>query len=170
MQMDAGLDTGAMLLKQTVVIAADDNAQTLHDKLAAIGAQLILRALRESPRPVSQENADASYAAKISKAEARIDWAGTAVEIDRMIRAFNPVPGAYTVWNGQTLKIWRAEPAVAGTAFPGTVLQADHDGVLVAAGDGVVRLLELQRAGGKRLSPRQFLAGTPISAGTRFDR
>jgi methionyl-tRNA formyltransferase len=172
MQMDAGLDTGAMLLAQAVAIAADDNAQTLHDKLAATGAQLLLRTLREQPQPVPQDNANATYAAKISKAEARVDWTRPAAEIDRLIRAFNPVPGAYTAWNGQVLKIWRAEPAaaavVSGTAT-GTVVQADGNGVVVATGAGAIRLLELQRAGGKRLAPRQFLAGMPIDAGTRFE-
>lgn len=168
MQMDAGLDTGAMLLKQSVMIAADDNAQTLHDKLAVTGAQLLLRVLQEQPQPVPQDNACASYAAKISKAEAHIDWTRPAAEIDRLVRAFNPAPGAYTTWNGQVLKIWRAEP-VAATAVPGTVVQADHNGVVVATGIGAIRLLELQRAGGKRLAPRQFLAGTPIDAGTRFE-
>jgi methionyl-tRNA formyltransferase len=172
MQMDAGLDTGAMLLTQAMTIAADDTAQTLHDKLAVIGAQLLLRTLQERPQPVPQDGASASYAAKISKAEAHIDWTRSAVEIDRLIRAFNPAPGAYTTWNGQALKIWRAEPAVAtagsGTAA-GTVVQADNNGVVVATGAGPIRLLELQRAGGKRLAPRPFLAGTPIDAGTRFE-
>jgi len=171
MQMDAGLDTGAMLLSQPVPIAADDTAQTLHDKLAALGAQLIGRALQEQPVPVPQDSTQATYAAKIDRAEARINWVRPAAEIDRLIRAFNPVPGAHTTWNGQTLKIWRAE-TVAGapaTAAPGTVLQAGNDGVVVASGAGAIRLLELQRAGGKRLAPRQFLAGTPIDAGTRFD-
>jgi methionyl-tRNA formyltransferase len=170
MQMDAGLDTGAMLLAQAVPITEVDTAQTLHDKLAVTGAQLLLRVLQEQPQPVPQDSACASYAAKISKSEAHIDWARPAVEIDRLIRAFNPAPGAYTTWNGQTLKIWRAEPAaaVSGTAA-GTVMQADNEGVVVATGAGVIRLLELQRAGGKRLAPRQFLAGTPIDAGTRFE-
>lgn len=170
MQMDAGLDTGAMLLAQAVLIAADDTAQSLHDKLAATGAQLLLRVLQEQPQAVAQDNACATYAAKISKAEAHIDWTRPAVEIDRLIRAFNPAPGAYTTWNGQALKIWRAEPAtaVSGTVT-GTVVQANNDGVVVATGAGAIRLLELQRAGGKRLAPRQFLAGTPIDAGTRFE-
>ncbi len=169
MQMDVGLDTGAILLSQTVPIAAHETAQTLHDKLAAVGAQLILRTLHENPNPVTQDNAHAIYAAKINKSEACISWSRSAVEIDRLIRAFNPAPGAHTTWNGQILKIWQAEPVVAMSAAPGTVLQADNDGVIVAAGDGAIRLLELQRAGGKRLAPRQFLAGTPIDAGTRFD-
>lgn len=170
MQMDAGLDTGAMLLAQAVPMAADDTAQTLHDKLAASGAQLLLRVLQEQPQPVPQDSACASYAAKITKAEAHIDWTRPAVEIDRLIRAFNPAPGAYTTWNGQTLKIWRADLATAvPVAAAGTVVQADSNGVVVATGAGAIRLLELQRAGGKRLAPRQFLAGTPIDAGTRFE-
>ena len=171
MQMDAGLDTGALLLAQAVTITANDNTQTLHDKLAATGAQLLLRTLHEQPQPVPQDNTNATYAAKISKAEAHIDWTRPAVEIDRLIRAFNPAPGAYTTWNGQVLKIWRAEPvanAVSATAA-GTVVQADNNGVVVATGAGTICLLELQRAGGKRLAPRQFLAGTPIDAGTRFE-
>jgi methionyl-tRNA formyltransferase len=172
MQMDAGLDTGAMLLTQAVTIADGDNAQTLHDKLAVTGAQLLLRTLQEQPQPVPQDNTNATYAAKISKAEAHIDWTRSAVEIDRLIRAFNPAPGAYTTWNGQVLKIWRAAPAAAiavSGAAAGTVVQADNNGVVVATGAGTIRLLELQRAGGKRLAPRQFLAGTPIDAGTRFE-
>lgn len=171
MQMDAGLDTGAMLLAQAVPIADDDTAQTLHDKLAVTGAQLLLRTLQERPPPVAQDGTCATYAAKISRAEARIDWTRPATEIDRLIRAFNPAPGAYTTWNGQVLKIWRAEPviaAISGTAA-GAVVQADGNGVVVAAGAGAIRLLELQRAGGKRLTSRQFLAGTPIDAGTRFE-
>ncbi len=170
MQMDAGLDTGAMLLRTVVPIAANDNAQTLHDKLATTGARLILRVLQDPPVAIAQDAAQATYAAKISKAEARIDWAHSAIKIDRLIRAFNPVPGAHTVWNGQTLKIWRAEPAVgAAAAAPGTVLAAGPDGVVVATGAGAMRLLELQRAGGKRLAPSAFLAGTPVDAGTKFD-
>lgn len=97
MQMDAGLDTGAMLLEQAIPIADDDNAQTLHDKLAALGARLIVRALLlEQPAAVAQDHARASYAAKITKAEARIDWNRPAAELARAIRAYNPMPGAYT--------------------------------------------------------------------------
>jgi len=168
MQMDAGLDTGAMLLAEALTIASIDTAQTLHDKLAAIGARLIVRALSSHSELVPQDNTKATYAAKISRTEARIDWTKPAADIDRLIRAFNPVPGAHTQWQGQTLKIWRAEP-VAEAGEPGTVIRAGNDGVIVAAGVGAIRLLELQRAGGKRLVPLQFLAGTPIAAGTRFD-
>lgn len=169
MQMDAGLDTGAMLLAQALPIADDDNAQTLHDKLAALGAQLIVRALREQPAAVAQDDACATYAAKIMKSEAHIDWNKPAAELARAIRAFNPVPGAYTIWHGQPLKLWRAEPVSAAPATPGTVLQADVGGIVVAAGDGALRLFELQRAGGKRLAAQPFLAGAPVLPGERLD-
>lgn len=170
MQMDAGLDTGAMLLEQAIPIADDDNAQTLHDKLAALGARLIVRALLlEQPAAVAQDHARASYAAKITKAEARIDWNRPAAELARAIRAYNPMPGAYTTWQGQPLKLWRAEAVAAASAVPGTVLQADGEGIVVAAGDGALRLLELQRAGGKRLNAASFLTGATLHPGDRLD-
>ena len=169
MQMDAGLDTGAMLLKQAIPIAEDDNAQTLHDKLAALGAQLIVRALQEQHAAVAQDPAQASYAAKITKAEARIDWTRPAAELARAIRAYNPMPGAYTGWQGQPLKLWRAEAVNAAPAVPGTVLQADAQGIIVAAGEGALRLHELQRAGSKRLAAQAFLAGATLHPGDRLD-
>ena len=169
MQMDAGLDTGAILLEQAIPIADDDNAQTLHDKLAALGAQLIVRVLHEQPAAVPQDHARASYAAKITKAEARIDWNRPAAELARAIRAYNPMPGAYTTWQGQPLKLWRAEPVSAASAVPGTVLLANADGIVVATGDGALRLLELQRAGGKRLAAASFLTGAALQPGERLD-
>ena len=169
MQMDAGLDTGAMLMTEAIPIADDDTAQTLHDKLAALGARMIVRALQENTIAVPQDNARATYAAKITKAEARLDWSRPAMELARAIRAYNPVPGAYTTWHGQPLKLWRAEPVAAGAAAPGTVLQADAEGIVVATGDGALRLLELQRAGGKRLAAPSFLAGTTFQPGERLD-
>lgn len=171
MQMDAGLDTGAMLLAQALPIADDDTAQTLHDKLAVLGAQLIVRALRERPAAVAQDAALATYAAKIDKAEARLDWRRSAADLALAVRAFNPMPGASTLWRGQPLKIWQAEPgaAAAGAAAPGMVLRADADGIVVATGAGVLRLLELQRAGGKRLAASSFLAGAPLQPGDRLD-
>lgn len=169
MQMDCGLDTGPMLLAQPVKIDNNDTAQTLHDKLAAVGAQLIVRALQEPLQPVAQDAAQATYAAKIDKAEARIDWTLRAQEIDRLIRAFNPSPGAYTTAaDGHLLKIWHAEVVAAEPALPGTVVHAGTDGIVVAAGAGALRLLELQRAGGKRLAAKLFLAGMSLPPGTRF--
>lgn len=169
MQMDAGLDTGAMLLAEAIPIADDDTAQTLHDKLAILGGRLIVRALDEQPAAVAQDDKQATYAEKITRAEARIDWNLPAVQLDRVIRAFNPVPGAYAVWQGQPLKVWRAESAPAATAAPGTVVRADAGGIVVAAGAGCLRLLELQRAGGKRLPAGVFLAGASLQPGDRID-
>ena len=171
MQMDEGLDTGAMLMKAGVPITADDTAQTLHDKLAAAGAGLIVQALERPQdwKPEAQDPAQASYAAKLSRSEACIDWTRPAAEIDRMVRAFNPVPGAYTMLNGQPLKIWRTEPLArtVADAAPGTVLQ-DAGALLVATGSGILRLHELQRAGGKRLPAQVFLAGMPFAPGLRL--
>ncbi len=169
MQMDAGLDTGAMLLAEAIPIADDDTAQTLHDKLAILGGRLIVRALDEQPAALAQDEKQATYAAKITKSEARIDWNLPAMQLDRVIRAFNPAPGAYAAWQGQPLKVWRAEPAPAATAAPGTVVQADAGGIVVAAGAGCLRLLELQRAGGKRLPAGVFLAGASLRPGERLD-
>lgn len=168
MQMDAGLDTGAVLMSEAIPVADDDTAQTLHDKLAVLGARLIVKALQEKTVAVPQDSASATYAAKITKAEARLDWNRSAAELARAIRAYNPVPGAQTTWQGQPLKLWRAEPVAAGAAAPGTVLQADSGGILVATGDGALRVLELQRAGGKRLPAQSFLAGAAVQPGERL--
>jgi len=170
MQMDEGLDTGAMLLKTKVAIDDRDSTHSLHDKLAEAGAQLIVRALQEMPlAPEPQNPAESCYAAKITRAEAAIDWTKSAAEIDRRIRAFNPAPGAHTLYDGQALKIWQAEPfAGSADAAPGTVLQAGAGELRVATGAGCLRLLELQRAGGKRMAAQAFLAGVPLVAGARL--
>lgn len=170
MQMDEGLDTGAMLLKTKVAIDDRDTTHSLHDKLAEAGARLIVRALREMPLvPEPQNPAESCYAAKITRAEAAIDWTKPATEIDRQIRAFNPAPGAHTLYDGQALKIWQAEPVAGGAdAAPGTVLQARAGVLQVATGAGSLHLLELQRAGGKRMSAQAFLTGVPLVAGTRL--
>ena len=167
MQMDAGLDTGAMLSVHPVELAARETGATLHDKLAAIGAHAIVETLGALDRlpAVAQPEEGVCYAHKLSKEEAAIDWSRPAEEIARMIRAFNPVPGAYTVLNGESMKLWMAE-ACGGEARPGVIVHADADGVLVGAGQGLVRLTELQAAGGKRLAARDFVAGRPGLAGT----
>src|SRR5262245_50904438 len=151
MQMDAGLDTGAILLQKSLAISSTDTAGTLHDRLAALGAKLLLQVLASNPAP-SPQDAGATYAARIGKAEAAIDWEKPAAEIERRVRAFDPVPGAQTQCGGATLKIWRArvEPGAAGAA--GTVRDAGADGVVVACGRDALRITELQRAGGKRLA------------------
>ncbi len=179
MQMDAGLDTGDVLLEQAVSIAADDTAGSLHDRLAALGGALIVRALAVaeagalSAKP--QPPAGISYAAKIGKRDAALDWAAlNATQIERRIRAFHPQPGVSTQLGDVPLKLWRArvEPrgALPGTA-PGTVLLAGVSGIRVACGgaaDGepsVLCITELQRAGSKRLSAADFLRGVPVVPG-----
>jgi methionyl-tRNA formyltransferase len=172
MQMDAGLDTGPTLLREALPIARDETGGTLHDKLAALGAALIVRALDGLERgvlaAVTQPAEGVTYAAKIGKREARVDWMRTANEIERAVRAFDPVPGASSSLRGQDIKLRHAF-VVAGSGAPGTVLEASEAGIVVACGAGALRLESLQRAGGKRLDAGNFLRGFPVAPGERFD-
>ena len=169
MQMEAGLDTGPVLLSDSTPITAQDTSQTLHDKLALQGAQLIVSALQRLPLPaVAQPEAGVTYAAKLDKSEAPLDWRRPAAELDRQIRAFTPFPGTTAVLDGAPLKVWAALPR-SESGVPGTVLAADKHGILVACGSGSLLLTELQKAGGKRLPVAQFLAGHGVSAGARFE-
>ena len=169
MQMDAGLDTGAMLLKEALPIQADDTAASLHDKLAAQGARLIVDALAryDALKAEPQPEAGVTYAAKISKAEARINWGLSAAEIERRIRAFDPFPGAVTECNGMAIKVWRAV-AVSGMGEPGTVLAADDKQLLIACGTSALSLQSLQKPGSKRMQVRDFLQGFSLTAGYRL--
>ena len=169
MQMEAGLDTGPVLLRGAFPIAGDDTSATLHDRLAALGAQLVVAALERLPLPAEPQPADGvTYAQKIGKAEAQIDWSLSAAELDRHIRAFNPFPGAQAQFGGQTVKLWRAVP-VDGSGEKGQILAVDRNSIVVACGSGALAVSELQKAGGKRLPVRDFLAGHPLKAGDRFD-
>ncbi len=162
MQMEAGLDTGPVLLTGATPIAADDDAGRLHDRLAALGAELIVDALARLPLPAVSQPADGvTYAAKIDKAEAVIDWREDAAAIDRRIRAFNPFPGVQATLAGLPCKIWRARP-VEGSGAPGSVLAASRDRLVVACGRGALAIDEIQKAGGRRLPVSQFLAGNPL--------
>ena len=169
MQMDAGLDTGAMLSKTAVPIRDDDTAASLHDVLAEVGAQAIVAALAHyaTLKPEAQDNAQATYAAKLSKEEAQLDWHQPAEILSRAVRAYNPAPGAWTLLDGATLKIWRAA-IHAGSGQPGEVLRADAEQLVVACGNGALSLQEVQPAGGKRMGAVAFLAGRPLASGTRF--
>ncbi|PKO35489.1 MAG: methionyl-tRNA formyltransferase [Betaproteobacteria bacterium HGW-Betaproteobacteria-7] len=169
MQMEAGLDTGPVLLQEALAIAHDDTAATLHDKLAALGARLVVDALGRLPLPAAVQPTDGvTYAHKIEKAEAAIDWRRPAAELDRHVRAFNPFPGAQARFAGQVVKVWQAVP-VAGSGEPGSVLAVDRRQIVVACGEGALALGELQKAGGKRLPVQQFLAGHPLQVGDRFE-
>lgn len=169
MQMDEGLDTGAMLLKGETPIGPQDTAQILHDRLAVQGGQLIVAVLARPDDflPQPQDGAQATYAAKLTKQEGAVDWSRPAAELDRAVRAYNPFPAAHTTLAGEMLKIWSARPA-AGNGAPGEVLAATADGIVVACGEGALCLDEMQKAGGKRLSAAQFLQGNPLAAGSRL--
>jgi methionyl-tRNA formyltransferase len=169
MQMDAGLDTGAMLMKSPVPILETDTAASLHDTLAAAGAAAIVAALANFPAlvPQVQDDALATYAAKLTKDEARLDWHRPADALARAVRAYNPAPGAWTLLDGASLKIWAAD-AVADSGKPGEILHAAADQLVVACGSGALALREVQPAGSKRMSAAAFLAGRPLSPGTRF--
>jgi len=170
MQMDVGLDTGPMLMREKIQIDEKMNAQLLHDVLAKIGAQLILKTLEEKPSSQHQTDEQVSYASKITKAEAKIKWTDSAITLDRLVRAFNPIPCAYTIWEGQPLKIWQASiDKRMNRAKPGTIVATDELGISVMTGDGILKIQELQRAGGKRLSAATFLMGNPMAIGTSFE-
>jgi methionyl-tRNA formyltransferase len=171
MRMEAGLDTGPMLLKESLPIADTDTAGSLHDKLADLGARLIVAALPKLLRGElsgeMQPAEGATYAAKLDKAEAVLDWRQPAERLHRAVRAFNPFPGATVQIDGQAVKIWRSE-AAPGAGEPGMVLAADAGGIVVACGEGALRLTELQKAGGKRLPAADFLRGFALRPGQRF--
>jgi len=171
MRMQAGLDTGPVLLQEEIPISDEDTAGTLHDRLAMLGARLIVRTLDRlelgeiegAPQPAE----GVTYAAKVEKREAKIDWSESAIAVCRRVRAFNPYPGASAEVRGVELKIWTCSVA-AGRGEPGGVLRAGHDGLIVACGDGAVLVTEMQRSGGKRLKAAEFLRGFPIAAGDRL--
>jgi len=162
MQMEEGLDTGPVLWRQSVAIANDETSSSLHDRLASLGAQGIVQTLAQLPQlsAVAQATEDVTYAAKIDKQEALIDWSLPATVLSRRIRAFDPFPGAHTLWQGQALKVWSAMalPQTSDQA-PGTVVQANEQGLDVACGEGVLRLLQLQKPGAKRLAFAELLRG-----------
>jgi methionyl-tRNA formyltransferase len=175
MQMDAGLDTGDMLLEERVAIACDDTTGTLHDKLAALGGRLVVEALELAAcgglKPVKQPAEGVTYAQKVDKAEAAIAWREPAEAIARRIRAIDPFPGASARIAGETLKIWRARVLPGrGSVEPGTIVSVDAQAIGVACGDeALLEITELQRPGGKRLGASDFLRGFPLQAGQRFD-
>ena len=172
MQMEAGLDTGPMLLQAKLPITPDDTSATLHDKLAKQGAELIVDALEQleagtlsaTPQPAQ----GVTYAEKILKQEAAIDWTLPAAEIERRIRALQPFPVMQTTWRGEVLRIWRAAAIVSAGANPGVIQMADADKLIIACGSGALEILELQRAGGKRLATRDFLRGAKLAAGDQL--
>ena len=173
MQMDVGLDTGDVLLSRNTPITDDTTAAQLHDALAVIGAEAIVEALAKLPEliAVPQPEAGVTYAQKLSKADAEIDWALGAKQIHNKIRALNPVPGAWSSLNGQVIKVWASSVLeMSSTAAEGSIVAADKQGIAVQAGEGVVLITELQASGSKRMAAAAFVAGHADLLGQKFER
>jgi methionyl-tRNA formyltransferase len=168
MQMDTGLDTGAVLMRESLPISDTDTSASLHDKLAALGSRLIVDTLSALPQlqAKAQTSEGVTYAAKILKDEALIDWRLPALRLSQRIRAFDPFPGAHTLCESQVLKIWSALPLpMTSHTEPGTVVQLHTDAFDVATGEGLLRVTQVQRPGGKRISTAEFLHSHVLSVG-----
>jgi methionyl-tRNA formyltransferase len=164
MRMDEGLDTGPMLLREATPIGPRDTTPDVHDRLSAMGARLILRALEEDPPAIAQPEQGATYAPKLGKEDGRLDWTQPAEALDRRIRAMSPWPGAFTALNGEPLRVLSAEPASGRQAPPGTVLD---DTLLVACGEGTaLQLIRIQKPGRAAMDSAAFLRGTRVAPGT----
>jgi methionyl-tRNA formyltransferase len=173
MQMDAGLDTGPIISAAEVPIAPRETAGSLHDKLAREGAAEIVEALTRLERDgrldaMAQPAEGVTYAAKIGREDARLDWTRSADALDAQVRAFDPVPGAWTSFGGEPVKLWQAQASGGGAGIPGTVKAITSGGLVVACGSGSLRIGELQPAGGRRMSAAAFAAGRGIVPGTRL--
>ena len=176
MQMDEGLDTGDMILKTEVPVAADETGESLHDKLAAAGAALCVETLKalEDGTAVREKQGESptAYAKMLTKELGNIDWAEPAVKIERLVRGLNSWPSAYTHWNGKVMKIWRAAAEASETADvqPGTVVSVEKESFAVQTGDGVLRVLEVQMPGKKRMDAGAFLRGNTMEPGELLTR
>jgi methionyl-tRNA formyltransferase len=166
MQMEAGLDTGPVWLSRGIAIGPGETAGELHDRLAPLGAEALMAALpaivERRPEPVAQDEALATYAPKIDKSEAAVDWVRPAAEIARRIRAFNPWPVCETRAGDARIRLWRASAGAGAGAEPGTVVDESDAGIVIAAGEGVVRVTELQWPGRRRMSAAEFRAGRSL--------
>jgi methionyl-tRNA formyltransferase len=171
MQMDEGLDTGAMLLARAIPILSGDTTTSLHDRLAVLGGECIVEALARLQRgelvATPQPAEGVTYAAKIGRAEAAIDWTRPAAEIERAMRAFDPFPGAAASLRDTVVKCWSGK-VVPGIGEPGTVLAVDDESITIACGHDALRCTVLQRPGSKRLPAGEFVRGFPVSVGERF--
>lgn len=174
MRMDKGLDTGDMLFQKEVAIAPDETADTLHDKLAEAGAHLIVEALAKieagDVTPVKQKDEESCYAKMLTKAMGRIDWQMDAKKLDCLIRGLISWPGASTIFRGKSLKIWKEEVVSEQDGFstkaqPGTVIRVEKDAFYVQTGKGILKILEVQPEGKKRMAVKDFLLGYPVKAG-----
>jgi methionyl-tRNA formyltransferase len=172
MLMDAGLDTGDILVRRATEIGREETAGELHDRLALLGREAMEETLRRlcdgTLKAESQDDAKSCYAPMMKKEDGLIDWSRPAAEIHNQVRGLSPWPGAFTYWNGQLLKIGRTQAEKGADAVPGTVVSADIEGVCIACGRGVLRVCELQLAGKKKLPAGDFLRGTSLSVGARL--
>jgi len=173
MRMEAGLDTGPLLAKRATPIGSRDTAGTLHDRLAALGAELLVatvrRLEREGVEAELQDDSLATYAAKITPGDALLDWRRPAAELERQIRAMNPWPVARSACAGSTVRLWESRVVPGLVGDPGEILVAGREGIDVACGEDGLRITVLQRQGGKRLPAGEFLNGFPLAPGERFD-
>jgi len=169
MQMEAGLDTGPVFARAPLPIGANETAGELHDRLAVLGGELLVdclsAVLTETLTAMPQDEAAATYAAKIKTSDARLVWNQSAVDLQRMIRAYNPIPGARFECQGEVIKCWQAEIAEGGGKPAGKILAAGKDGIVVACGDGSLRLTQLQRPGRRRVSAAEFAAQFDLPEG-----
>lgn len=169
MQMEAGLDTGPVFARAPLPIGANETAGELHDRLAVLGGELLVdclgAVLTQTLTAKPQDEAQATYAAKIKTADARLVWSQSAVDVQRMIRAYNPVPGARFEYQGEVIKCWQAEIAEDGNNPAGKILAADKDGIVVACGDGSLRLTQLQRPGRRRVTAAEFATQFDLQEG-----
>ena len=182
MQMDAGLDTGDLVMSEAIDVRPDETSSSLHDRLAELGARLMVRCLAmldaQEKVPRSPQGEDGTcYAEKIQKTEAEIDWSQTAITIDRLIRAFNPFPGASSMLNGQSLKFWRARPLAKqledqyqGSRLPGSIVGKSKDGVVVWCKDSALEVLEIQKPGGRRMSAAQWIQAEKPAGALQFTK
>jgi methionyl-tRNA formyltransferase len=171
MKMDAGLDTGPVLAQRSLAIAQDEDAGSLHDRLAALGAEMMTMTLAEllagRVQATPQSPTGVTYARKIEKEETRLDWSRPAAELERAVRAFRPSPGATSSLEGEPLKIWRARVGKE-RGIPGTVLHLSGDAIVVGCGVDALEVTELQRSGARRLAAAEFLRGHPLTPGSRL--
>lgn len=177
-QMGKGIDTGDILFQEKIELAPKETGESLYEKLGALGAELIVKALPQIEQgaihPVKQKEEESNYVGQLTKAQGEIDWKQGAVQIERLIRGLNPWPSAYTVYQDKILKLWDAEVLSTedlqemGASSPGTILSVDKKSILVQTGEGALRLLEVQLAGKKRMSVRDFLLGNQVKPGEQF--
>jgi methionyl-tRNA formyltransferase len=177
MRMDAGMDTGDILATARTPIQKDDDAASIHDRLAELGADLLAdtlpRHIAGEISPQAQDHALATHARKISKEDGRLDWQRSATALWHQVRALTPWPGTWCHWHHagrpSLLKVWKAAPVDAPNVIPGQVMKADREGLDIVCGEGALRLLEVQKEGGRRMSSPEFLAGNPLGVGDRLD-